>query len=125
MARPTMLKLAFVIALSMAFASAAGATDITSAASFSGANLNVGGSSFSASTKVSLSAITNATNAASFDGQAYSIRSWHSAGDKTIAGKSGDSRMYFATTTPGNASANSGVAVTDDYSASSGTWVSM
>lgn len=125
MAKPTMLKLALVIALSMALASAASATDITSVASFSGVNLNVGGSTFSASTKVTLSAITNATNAASFDGQTYSVRSWHSAGDKAMAGKAGDSRMYFATTVPGSASAFSGAATNDNYAGSSATWVSM
>lgn len=125
MAKPTMLKLALVIVLTMGAASAVhAATDITAAATFTGTNLNVGGSSFSASTKVTLSAISNATNSASFDGQTYSIRSWHSAGDKTIAGKAGDARIYYQTTAPNSASANSGVATNDNYSGST-VWVTM
>lgn len=120
MAKPTMLKLALVIALSMAAASTASAIS-----TFTGANNNIGGSSFSASNKVSVVAITNGTNSTTYDGQLYSIRAYHSGGDKCIGGKSGDSRIYFATTTPGNASAYSGAATTDDYAGSGATWSSM
>lgn len=119
MAKPTMLKLAFVVALTMAASSAFAVT------TFTGPNNNIGGSSFSASTKVTVAAATNGTNSTTYDGQLYSIRSWHSAGDKAIAGQSGDSRLYFATTTPGNASAFSGAATSDSYSGSAATWNSM
>lgn len=119
MARPTMLKLALVIALTMA-ASVAYATPTK----YTGANNDIGGSSFSASNKVNVFAATDGTSG-SFDGQNYSIRAYHDAGDKVIAGKSGDSRIYFATTTPGQGSAHSGAATTDDYASSSGTWSSM
>ncbi len=119
MARPTMLKLALVIALTMAASSAFAAT------AFRGANNDIGGSSFSASNKVTVVAATDGTNSTTYDGQNYSIRAYHSAGDKVIAGKSGDSRIYFATTTPGNGSALSGAATGDDYAGSAGTWSSM
>jgi len=117
MAKQNQLKLALVIALTMSASSA-----LASPTAFSGAT-SVGGTSFSSSNKVYVWAATNGTTG-SFDGGVYSIRSAHLLGDKTIASASGDARIYFQTTTPGNPSLNSAAATGNVYSSST-VWSSM
>ncbi len=104
MAKPTMLKLALVIALSMA-ASAAYATT-----AFSGST-SVGGTSFSSSNKVTVYAATNGTST-SFDGTTYVINGAHNAGDKVIGASAGDAKLYFTTTTAGIATDTAKTVVT-------------
>lgn len=117
MAKQNYLKLALVIALTMAASSA-----LATPTAYSGAT-SVGGTSFSSSNKVTVWCATNGTSG-SFDGGVYSIRSAHVLGDKTIGSASGDARIYFQTTSAGNASANSGAATGDAYSSST-AWSSM
>lgn len=123
MAKPTIMKLAYVIALTMAAVSVANAAVGT----FTGAT-GVGGTSFSASNKVTVWAVTDGTNSTTFNGTVYSIRSAHSGGDKCIASASGDAKIYFATAAAGSASTiGSAPATGDSYSASgsTATWTSM
>ncbi len=123
MASPVMFKLAMIAALGMALASTASASTV-----FSGANNNIGGNTFSASNKTYISVATNGTNSSTFDGQVYAVRSWHEAGDRITASKSGDSRIYSMAPTAGTQlgtnPAGSAVATTDDYAAST-AWKSM
>lgn len=123
MAKPTILKLAFVIALSMAAVSAATAAVGT----FTGAT-SLGGTSFSASNKVTVWAVSDGTNSTTYNGTVYSIRSAHSGGDKCIAAVSNIPKLFFATAAAGSASTiGSAPATTDNYSASgsTATWTSM
>lgn len=119
MAKPTQLKIALIIALSLAAASTAFATPTL----FSGAT-SVGGTSFSSSNKVKVYAATDGT-ADQFDGSNYGIRAAHDSGDKIIAARSGDAKMYFATSTPNNATSFASSAATDTDLTQTGTWTSM
>jgi len=88
----TSFKIALVIVLTMAASSAYSAST-----SLSGANLSVGGNTFSASNKVFIGVSTNATNSASFDGTSYCATSVHGSGDKLLMGAAGDSRLFYKT----------------------------
>jgi hypothetical protein len=96
MAKPTMLKLALVIALSMA-ASSAFATEYSGATS-------IGGTSFSSSNKVRVYVKTNGTSG-SFDSSQYRIAGAHELGDKIVGAANSDSKLYFTTSTAGTATA--------------------
>ena len=91
MAQPTKLKLALVIALTIAASPAYATTR------FSGAT-SVSGSSFSSSNKVSVYAASDAT------GSMYVINSAHDLGDKCIGAQAGDSKLYYTTAAAGSAS---------------------
>lgn len=116
MAKQNYLKLAVVIVLTMAAASSvyAGTTTLTG-------TTTIGGSSFSASNKVSCFYVSDSTDTAGFAGTAYGIACGHLSGDKVTAAVSGDAKLYFATTTAGNATAGAATITT----ASSSTWTSM
>lgn len=116
MAKPTMLKLALVIALTMAASSAFAAGTL-----YSGAT-SVGGTSFSASNKVRVYYANDATATNSFNGSNYVINSAHDQGDKVIGAASGDAKLYFTTTTAGAATTTASTVVTT--TAISG-WTSM
>jgi len=88
MARPTILKVAVVIALTMA-ASAAYSATIS-------ASTDLGGGTFTPSNKVSISVATDGT-ANSFDGTQYGAVSKHTQGDKNIASNNSDPKLYFKT----------------------------
>lgn len=88
MARPTILKVAVVIALTMA-ASAASAATITGAT-------DLGGGTFTPSNKVKISVATDGTSG-SFNGTAYGAVAKHDQGDKNIASISTDPKLYFKT----------------------------
>jgi len=104
MAKPTLLKLALVIALTTA------ASSVFATTAFSGAT-SVGGTTFSASNKVTVYAATNGTSG-SFDGTTYVINGAHEQGDKVIGAAAGDSKLYFTTTTAGQATATANTVVT-------------
>ncbi|HIJ80943.1 MAG TPA: hypothetical protein HPP76_04485 [Desulfuromonadales bacterium] len=91
MAKPTMLKLALVIALTMAASSAYATTKFTGATA-------VGGTSFSSSNKVSVYAASDAV------GSYYVVNSAHDLGDKCIAAAAGDAKLYYTTAAAGSAS---------------------
>lgn len=110
-----MLKLALVIALSLAASSAFAATLYTGSTS-------VGGSSFSASNKVSVYLATDGTSG-SFDGTNYAIAGAHEAGDKVIGAKNGDSSLYF--TTAAAAAATAAASAIDTTTVLLDTWTSM
>lgn len=120
MAKPTLLKLALVVVLTMASSTAIAAT------AFTGATF-VGGStsptSFSASNKVTVYGASDVTTAGSFTSTAYGICAGHLAGDKAIAAKSGDSSLYFTSTTAGGAVGLCATIATG--TTLSGSWTSM
>jgi hypothetical protein len=89
MAKQSNLKIAVVIALTMAASSSYAATSIVGAT-------DLGGGSFTPSNKVSISVATNGTST-SFDGTSYGAVSKHSSGDKNVASNSVDSKLYFKT----------------------------
>jgi hypothetical protein len=114
MAKKNLLKLALVIALSMAATSAYSATTIS-------VSTALGGSSFSCSNKVDIGIATDGTNT-QFDGTAYSARSKHFSGDKVIATMSGDSKLYWKTRAVGS---SVDAAATNDTFTATATWTSM
>ena len=89
MARPTILKVAVVIALTMAASAAYSATTIS-------ASTDLGGGTFTPSNKVSISVATDGT-ANSFNGTAYGAVAKHGQGDKNIASNNVDPKLYFKT----------------------------
>ncbi|MDU0458557.1 MAG: hypothetical protein RW306_07445 [Geobacteraceae bacterium] len=89
MARKDYMKLALVIALTMAAATAyAGATTITS-------SLMLGGGSYSPSNKVTITADSTATS--------YAAKSQHQAGDRVVATNNQDPKMWYKTVAVGTA----------------------
>jgi len=114
----TSFKIALVIVLTMA-----ASTAYSASASLSGANLSVGGNTFSASNKVYIGVQTDATDAASFDGTTYCATSVHGSGDKLLMGAAGDSRLFYKTTSVGQTTAvdPGGSALPSDMSG----WTSM
>jgi uncharacterized protein YpuA (DUF1002 family) len=114
MAKPTMLKLALVIALSMAASTAFAATAYSKVTS-------VGGTSFSSSQKVIVYLSTNGTST-SFDGTTYAVAGAHELGDKVIGAQASDSNLYFTTATAGSATA---AASTITTGTNISTWTSM
>lgn len=85
MARPTIMKIALVIALTMAAGSVyAGTAKITSVTS-------VGASSFTPSNNVQVGVNS--------DGAAYSANAKHLKGNRLIAFSSNDSKLYYSTST--------------------------
>lgn len=90
MAKQSILKIAIVVALSLAASSTVfGATTIS-------APTSLGGGSFTPSNKVVISVETNGT-ADSFDGTMYGTVSKHTAGDKNIGSNNADPKLYFKT----------------------------
>lgn len=121
MAKPTLLKLALVVVLTMA-----ASTAFAAATAFTGATF-IGGStsptSFSASNKVTVYGDSNVRTAGDFTSTAYAIAAAHVAGDKAIAAKSGDSSLYFTSTTAGAATGIASAIATS--TTLSGSWTSM
>ncbi|ACD95811.1 hypothetical protein [Trichlorobacter lovleyi] len=119
MAKKNMLKLAVVVVLSMVAASASYAATLT----LSGAT-SVGGSSFSSSNKVSAYYVSDSGVSTGFAGTAYGIAAAHGQGDKAIASNQSDAKLYFKTTTPGNAtSVASAIATNTSFTGTD--WTSM
>jgi len=107
MARKDIMKLAIVIALTMAAVSAFGGdTTITSP-------LLLGGGSYSPSNKVTITCDSTST--------AYTAKSQHSSGDRVVATNSQDPKMWFKTVAVGTAAE---AASTSDVLSSS-AWTSM
>jgi hypothetical protein len=79
-----MLKICFVIALTMSSISAYGASTISS-------SISMGGGSFSPSNKVSIYVAAS--------GSSYAAYSKHTAGDRVIGCNSSDPKMFYKTTT--------------------------
>jgi|GEM_PF-2948391 len=120
MAKQNYLKLAVVIVLTMAATSTVYAATTTLTGTTS-----IGGSSFSPSNKVSCFYESDGTATNAFDGTHYGIACGHLQGDKIIAAKDGDAKLYFATTTVGSATVGaSSINHTTDLTAT-GTWTSM
>lgn len=111
MAKQSVLKIALVIALTMA-ASAAYSADITGAT-------DLGGGSFTPSNKVTISVQTNGTSG-SFDGTQYGAVSKHSSGDKNIASNNSDPKLYFKT-----AAVTTSVIAASSNMTFDSTWTSM
>ncbi len=112
MSKPVLLKLSLVIALSIA-ASAAGAATL-----YEGTT-SVGGTSFTSSNKVKVYGSSDAA-------ENYSIRSGHNGGDKVIASRSGDAKLYYSTTTVGAATAAASAAASGDATGTTfNSWTSM
>jgi len=109
MARTNYLKLALVIALTMAATSAYSATTISG-------TTNLSGSSFSCSNKVDVAVATDAT------GSAYSARAKHLNGDKVIATVNADAKLYWKTRAVGSSVDAAAVA---DVFTDTATWTSM
>lgn len=122
MKNTNLLKIAFIVTLSLAAASSVSfASSYTGAVSIGGATT---GTSFSTSNKVTVFGISNATDSTTYNGTVYSIRAKHDSGDKVIAATSGDARLYFQNTTVADTSLRDGAATDDNY-ASSTVWTSM
>lgn len=81
MARKDFLKLAFVIALTMAATTAYGSTQFTGTGA-------VGAGSFTPSNNVSITAVSAATG--------YSANSKHSSGDRIIGFSNTDAKLYYS-----------------------------
>jgi hypothetical protein len=118
MAKKNLLQLAVVIVLTMAAAS----TVHAQASSLVGAS--IGGSSFAASQKVSCYYAGNAGDATNtnYSSTAYGIACGHLSGDKVIAAKSGDAKLYFSTAAVGSTGAS---AITDTSLNTLTGWTSM
>ena len=86
---------------------------------------SIGGSSFSPSNKVSCYYVSDGTATAGFDGTNYGISCGHASGDKVVAARNGDAKLYFATTTANNATAGAASIATNTSFSSTGTWTSM
>lgn len=89
MANHNVLKIAVVIALTMAASAAYSATTISG-------STDLGGGTFTPSNKVSISVATNGTSG-SFDGTSYGAVAKHGSGDKNIATNNSDPKLYFKT----------------------------
>ncbi|MEI7818158.1 MAG: hypothetical protein WCI45_13305 [Desulfuromonadales bacterium] len=112
MAKQNYLKLALVIVLTMAASSTVYAAAVS-------VGTSIGGSSFAASNKVSCYYEGVATFTS------YTIACGHNAGDKVIAAKSGDAKLYFATAAANAATAGAAaISSTSDFTVTS-TWTSM
>lgn len=115
MAKQNYIKLAVVIVLTMAASSTVYAT-----ASLVGTS--IGGSSFTASNKVSVYYDSDASSTSSFDGSNYGIASGHASGDKVVAAKNGDASLYFKATGANQATAGAS-AIATGFSTTG--WTSM
>jgi hypothetical protein len=111
MAKQSMLKVALVIALSMAASAAFGATSISS-------STDLGGGTFTPSSKVTISVATNGTSGA-FDGTSYGAIAKHGSGDKNVGSINTDPKLYFKT-----AAVTSSV-ITASTNIDFSTWTSM
>lgn len=90
MAKQSILKIALVIALTMAASSTVfGATTISS-------STDLGGGTFTPSNKVEISVATDG-NGTSFNGTAYGAVAKHKSGDKNIGSNNVDPKLYFKT----------------------------
>lgn len=118
MAKPTLLKLALVVVLTMAASSSAYATSVSQVGT------SVGGSSFAPSNKVKCYYVSDATASNSFDGSNYGIACGHDQGDKVIAARNGDAKLYFKTMTANNATSGAATIGLDSVTATA-TWTSM
>lgn len=116
MAKQNYLKLAVAIVLTMAASTTVHATTVL-------VGTSIGGSSFSASNKVSCYYDSNATASGLYDGTAYAIACGHSAGDKVIAAISGDAKLYFSAT-GANEGASGAASITCPFTFDT-TWSSM
>lgn len=112
MARPTLMKLALVIALTMAAGTAfAAGTNIT-------ATTAVGNSSFSPSNNVTIGCASSNTD--------YSVYSKHLNGDRVMGIYSADPKIYYSISAAGTTvSAPSASNANNAMSASSSGWTSM
>jgi hypothetical protein len=120
MAKQNYLKLAVVIVLTMAAAST-----VHAASTIIGAS--IGGSSFAASNKVSCyyegSGTAGSTALTTFNATAYGIACGHGAGDKVVAAKSGDAKLYFSVATGTGAAGAANMTSGTDLTLT--TWTSM
>jgi hypothetical protein len=115
MAKQNYLKLAVVIVLTMAASTTVYAGTLVGGGS-------IGGSSFTPSNNVKCYFASDG-NASAFDGSNYGIACGHAKGDKIVAARSGDARLYFATTTADNATAGAAAIATNTVTGS--TYTSM
>ena len=121
MAKQNYLKLAVVIVLSMAAASTVYAGAGTAINVSTG---SIGGSSFTPSNKVSCFYDSDVSGTGVFTGTAYGIACGHLTGDKVIAARNGDAKLYFKSTSQGSAAAGAATIVsTETFTAT--TWTSM
>jgi len=113
MARTNLIKLAFVIALTMAAGSAYGAASQICAAT------QIGAGSFVPSNNVTIGVSSSDTM--------FSANSKHKNGDRLIAMFSGDAKLYYSTVTASIGSTCAAPAASNTYSALSSTagWTSM
>ena len=117
MARPTLLKLALVVVLTMA-----ASTAFAAVSTFSGST-SVGGTSFSSSNKSIVYGMTDNQTAGTFTSTTYAIAAGHISGDKAIAAKAGDSSLYYSAVAAGAATTTAAAISTTTVLA--GTWTSM
>ena len=113
MAKQSILKVALVIALTMAASSAFAVKDIAG-------STDLGGGTFTPSNKVTVQVATNGTSG-SFDGTSYGAIAKHSSGDKIIGSNNSDPKLYFKTEAVG---AISSVTAASDMTFNS-SWTSM
>ncbi|MDD2732582.1 MAG: hypothetical protein PHF56_01470 [Desulfuromonadaceae bacterium] len=120
MAKQNYLKLAVVIVLTMAAASTVHATTSTIVTG------SIGGSSFSSSNKVSCyyAGDNGDATATNYSSTAYGIACGHAAGDKVVAAKSGDAKLYFSAAASGSNGAADAANVNDTTDLTTG-WSSM
>ena len=118
MAKQNYLKLAVVVVLTMAAAST------VHAQASSQVGTSIGGSSFANSQKVSCYYAGNAGDATAtgYTSTAYGIACGHLSGDKVLAAKSGDAKLYFSTAAVGSTGAAS---ITDTTLDTLTGWTSM
>ncbi|HEY3308656.1 MAG TPA: hypothetical protein VGJ93_09400 [Desulfuromonadaceae bacterium] len=100
-----MLKICFIIALSLGAASAYAESTITN-------SVSMGGGSFSPSNKVTIRVDSNGT--------AYTAKSNHASGDRIVAANSADPKMWYKKVTIGTSEA---AAIADVLSTAA--WTSM
>jgi hypothetical protein len=117
MAKQNYIKLAVVIVLTMASSSVvyAAGTLVTGG--------SIGGSSFNPSNNVKCYFASDGT-ASTFTGSNYGIACGHEKGDKVVATKSGDSRLYAGTAASNGATAVASTITTGSDLTASG-WASM
>lgn len=119
MAKQNYLKLAVVIVLTMAAATTVHASAVS-------VGTSIGGSSFAASNKVSCYYEGNSTTMTNFNSTTYAIACGHLAGDKVVAAKGGDAKLYFSAAASGStgAAGAANISTTTDLTVAT-TWTSM
>jgi len=127
MARPTILKICFVIA---ALSCIGAATSYAAGSSLITSSLLIGGGTYSPSNKVSVQVAvsgpaascdpSNATNPC----QMYGAKSKHGSGDRVIATNNLDPKVYYYTVDPSVATSTWTVSATESFTLTS-AWTAM